>query len=188
MYVILVDFQKEMAWKVTLRLTSHRLWWDQKFLIFRNNLKCLMFLQDVVFNNPHCSAWFNKRIPKVLGLYHIYRPQTSLGQGNVFAGVCLSTGGLTSQHVSQVTWPRGLHPKGSASGRGLHPWGLPTHCRVCLWWVGQTAQDPRYMGYYGIRSTSRQYASYWNAFLFVVSLHSWKCSAHITIIIFRINF
>ena len=112
----------------------------------------------------------------------------SLGQGNVFAGVCLSTGGLTSEHVSQVTWPRDLYPKGSASGRGLHPWGLPTHCRVCLWWVGQTAQDPRYMGYYGIRSTSRQYASYWNAFLFVISLHSWKCSAHITIIMFRINF
>ena len=27
----------------------------------------------------------------------------SLGQGNVFTGVCLSTGGLASQHAPQVT-------------------------------------------------------------------------------------
>ena len=32
----------------------------------------------------------------------------SLGQGNVFTGVCLSTGGLASQHASLVTWPRGV--------------------------------------------------------------------------------
>ena len=28
-------------------------------------------------------------------------------------------------------------------------------------------RPPRYMGYYGIRSTSGWYASYWNLFLFV---------------------
>ena len=40
----------------------------------------------------------------------------SLGQGNVFTGVCHSFcppggwGRLASQHGSQVTWPMGLHP------------------------------------------------------------------------------
>ena len=96
----------------------------------------------------------------------------SLEQGNVFAGVCLSTGGWLPSMYHR------LHDHGVCIQRGLHlggvyiHGGLATHCRVCLWRVGQTAQDPRYMGYYGIRSTSRQYASYWNAFLLVISLHS----------------
>ena len=68
----------------------------------------------------------------------------SLGQDNVFTDVCLSTGrGLASQHGSQVTRLGG----GSASGGVL---GRP---------------PTRYMGYYGMRSTSGRYASYWNAFL-----------------------
>ena len=36
--------------------------------------------------------------------------------------------------------------------------------------VGQTPPPPRYMGYYGIRSTSERYASYWNAFLVNVKI------------------
>ena len=31
--------------------------------------------------------------------------------------------------------------------------------------IGQNPPHPRYMGYYGIRSRSERYASYWNAFL-----------------------
>ena len=45
-------------------------------------------------------------------------------------------------------WAGGLHP-----GRG----------------VGRSP-PPRYMGYYGIRSTSGRCASYWNAFLFKLKL------------------
>ena len=34
--------------------------------------------------------------------------------------------------------------------------------------LGELLPLPRYMGYYGIRSTSRRYAFYWNAFLFLL--------------------
>ena len=43
-------------------------------------------------------------------------------------------------------------------GVGTHPQG----------WIcpgGGYSPPPQYMGYYGIRSTSGRYASYWNAFL-----------------------
>ena len=44
--------------------------------------------------------------------------------------------------------------------RGLHPGGG----------LGRPLPPPRYMGYYGIRSTSGRYASYWNAFLYYILL------------------
>ena len=75
----------------------------------------------------------------------------SLMQGNVFTPVCHSVyqGGVSSQHASQVTC---LHT-GRSEYRG-----------VCIQGGGgQTS--PGYRRYYGIRSTSRWYASYWNAFL-----------------------
>ena len=46
--------------------------------------------------------------------------------------VCPKGGWLASQHASQVTWPGGLHPGGSASGGGR---------------VGGQNPPPRYMGY-----------------------------------------
>ena len=69
----------------------------------------------------------------------------------------------------------GLHP-----GRGLHPGGGGLHPGggVCIQegglhlgglhpvGVGRPYPPTRYMEYYGIRSTSGRYASYWNAFLF----------------------
>ena len=43
--------------------------------------------------------------------------------------------------------------------------------RVCIWeGVGQT---PPRIGYYGIRSTSGWYASYWNAFLYLSVKLNW---------------
>ena len=68
---------------------------------------------------------------------YAFRGSASKGE-STSRGVCLR--GL-------CTW--GLHPRGSAS-RDLHPGG-----RV----------DPRYIRSYGIQSM-RQYASYWNAFLY----------------------
>ena len=53
----------------------------------------------------------------------------SLGQGNVSTPVCMFTGGLTSQHASQVTLPgvsasRGVCIQGILHQGGLHPEGL----------------------------------------------------------------
>ena len=64
----------------------------------------------------------------------------------------------------------GLHRGGSESGGGLHSGNVCLTSPVGLWGrgrggVGHTSPPPRYMGYYGIQSTSGRYASYWNAFL-----------------------
>ena len=71
-------------------------------------------------------------------------------------------GWFASQRASLVTWPQGLgveglYPGGSVLG-GSAMGRVYTHGRG----GGQT---PRYMGYYGIRSTSGKDVSYWNAFL-----------------------
>ena len=65
----------------------------------------------------------------------------SLKQGNVFTPVCHS-----------VYWG-GLHPGWSASWGGLHPGG-----------VEQALHSPPPPRYYGIRSMSKWYASYWDIF------------------------
>ena len=89
----------------------------------------------------------------------------------VFTGVCLSTRGVCIR--GGVLHPGGcLHPggRGSASrgksasrGEGvLHPGGGGLHRGVHN--QGGWATPPP-VGYYETRSTRRQYASYWNAFL-----------------------
>ena len=68
------------------------------------------------------------------------------------------TGHMTRVSASGGSAFRGLgRPPGMPMGVGLHPGG-----------VWQTPPPRRYMGYYGIQSTSGQYTSYWNAFLFGV--------------------
>ena len=69
-------------------------------------------------------------------------------------GVCIQ-GGL---HPGGSASREGLHPRGSASREGLHPVGL--------------GRPPT--GYYGIWSTSRQYASYWNAYLSIKTVFTWS--------------
>ena len=51
--------------------------------------------------------------------------------------------------------PGGSAPRGSASGER-----------------GSWSDPLRYMRYYGIQSTSGRYASYWNAFLFLIKILS----------------
>ena len=96
-----------------------------------------------------------------------YRPQTKLREVNVFTPVCLFTGVgwvgggwlLSKDHRSQdrrVCITGDLHQGGSASRGSIS--------RPLL----------RYMGYYGIWSTSGQYASYWNAFLFTKDITKWR--------------
>ena len=55
----------------------------------------------------------------------------------------------------------GSAPRGSASMRGLHPWGYA--------YRGDLGRGLRCMGYYGIQSTIVLYASYWNAFWLILS-------------------
>ena len=94
------------------------------------------------------------------------------------ASVILFTGGgggfdfpasITGHVTREVCIQGGLPPGGgSASRRGLCLQGVCLHGGLHPLEVGPDP-PPRYMGYYGIRSTSRRYASYWNAFLFLLS-------------------
>ena len=92
---------------------------------------------------------------------------TEVCEGNVFTGVCLSTGrgvcigggGLPRGGLHQEVPGGGLHP----GGLGRAPLGLPMEG------LGSPL-PPRHMGYYWIWSTSRQYTSYYNAFLLYLNL------------------
>ena len=69
-----------------------------------------------------------------------------------------ASGGSTSRGICiQEKSASGDLPLG-----GLYPWGSASS-GVCL--QGGWADLPPEMGYYGIQSTRRWYASYWNAFL-----------------------
>ena len=95
----------------------------------------------------------------------------SLGQGKVLhLSVILFKGRdwLPSMHHRSHNWGvciQGSLLGGSAS-RGLPPRGGSALREVCIrgGWVGWA--DPRYIGYYGVRSTSGSYACYWDVFLF----------------------
>ena len=89
----------------------------------------------------------------LLELFLVTARKRSLGQGNIFTGVWLSMG-VASKHASQVTWPEGFCIQGICLQE------------VCIQGVGRPL--PRNMVYYGVRSTSGRYVSYWNAFLFHV--------------------
>ena len=101
----------------------------------------------------------------LMGVY-VYRPQTKLGQGNVFTPVCHS--------VHRGVYNRGVCIRGVSTSGGVcigdvcMGGGMDLHPgRVCI----QEGSAPRGwadppIGYYGIQSTNGRYASYWNAFLF----------------------
>ena len=77
-----------------------------------------------------------------------------VSEGNVITPVCHSV----------HRW--GLHIGGSTY-RGLHP-------GVCIWGDSTfTGGVSRLPGYYGIRSTSGRYASYWNVFLLPAATKLW---------------
>ena len=113
-----------------------------------------------------------------------YRPQRSCGQGNVFTGVCLSTGGgrvSASVHAGMPYPPGWRAPPMESPPR----WRTPPGWRPPL--DGEPPRDgepppdgepqppprmekPPPEADSSIRSTSGRYASYWNAFLFYIVL------------------
>ena len=82
----------------------------------------------------------------------------SLGQGNIFTGVCLSTGGSSSWGVSVQD---GLCPGGSISRMVFVQYVVSVQGDLCQ-------GDPRMV-------KSGRYASYWNAFLFCRCSHTSIC-------------
>ena len=111
------------------------LWFDelQRWLMKRNWLYCYLVLETKLR-----FKWWS--IHNQMALVFL-PPANEVCEGNVFTGVCLSTGS-------------GVHPPMT---RGRHP---PEQTPPS----GQTPPPP---GYYGMQSTSGQYSSYWNAFLLV---------------------
>ena len=85
---------------------------------------------------------------------------TKLGQGNIFTGVCLSTGGSASVHAG--IYPRWEHPPGQTPP----PW-YQTRPGPDLPGGDPPGTRPSREADSSIRSTSGRYASYWNAFLFM---------------------
>ena len=116
---------------------------------------------------------------------HFYRPQRSCGQGNVFTGVCLSTGGRVSAsvHVGIPDPPdqagRPSPPRTRQTPRPGRPPRTradprtranipPDQADTPLQRPGRhppRAPSRREPGC-SIRSTSGRYASYWNAFFY----------------------
>ena len=120
----------------------------------------------------------------ILGYMVITGHKRSLGQGNIFTSVCHSF----------CPKGRGLHPRGSASrgvsaSRGsLHPGGLhPGGVCIQEWSVfrgvsasggGVCSQGGGQTPPHRILSTRGRYASYWNAFLYLVYSLTFKICCH----------
>ena len=97
-------------------------------------------------------------------------PANEVCEGNVFPGVCLSTGG---GGVSQHALGRGVYHSMHWAGCCVSQHALGRR-GVCLgvWQTppGPEAETPTPSRYYEIQSTSGQYTFHWKLFLF-----SWSC-------------
>ena len=114
-----------------------------------------------------------------------YRPQRSCGQGNVFTGVCLSTGGRVSASVhAGMPYPPGTGQSPPGPGRPPRTRQTPPEDQADplgpgrpLWELADIPLDqadpPPQEADSSIRSTSGRYASYWNAFLYFINVFSY---------------
>ena len=99
---------------------------------------------------------------------HLLSAATKLGQGNIFTSVCLSTGGRgvclsACWDTHSTTPPPSRHPTPPDQAPPL-PDPLPDQAPP-----GADTPPPREADC-SIRLTSGRYASYWNAFLFLLLL------------------
>ena len=113
---------------------------------------------------------------------------TKLGQGNVFTSICLSTGGRgvclsacwdtpPDQAPPRPGTPQTRHPPGPGTPGTRHPLEADTPPRPGTPWTRHPAGTrhppgtrhlPPQEADCSIRLTSGQYASYWNAFFFLL--------------------
>ena len=115
-----------------------------------------------------------------------YRPQRSCGQGNVFTGVRLSTGGgvcLSACWDAIPPWMENPPRDGEPPSLGWRPPRPPLDGETTPPDGEPPAPDGepppgKQTPAYSIRSTSGRYASYWNAFLLCNTCMS-PCSCQI---------
>ena len=98
-----------------------------------------------------------------------YPTSMKLREGNVFTRVCLSFITARKKKLQEDNVFTGVCRSGGGVGIS-GPMFLPS-VGMYLWYqvlsgvyLGKWVLTPPYMGYYGIRSTSRQYTCYLNAF------------------------
>ena len=117
-------------------------------------------------------------------------------KGYVFTGVCLSKGGVClcsrgclqhpalDRHTPEQTLPIDKHTPLGRHLPGQTPPGQTAPCPVhagihipllsACWDTHLPHPHPHPRRYYGIRSTSRRYASHWSAFLFWIEPSKYK--------------
>ena len=140
----------------------------QTFVTISNNIEVYEAALPQTKIIPHCAVKFetgeeNRFLPAA----------TKLGQGNIFTGICLSTGGRGEGRgvCLSACWdtpPDQAPPREQTSPRTRPPRSrhLPTpHPHP-----PRTRHPPREADS-SIPSTSGRYASYWNAFLLYESLY-----------------
>ena len=93
-------------------------------------------------------------------------PASEVCEGYTFTGVCLSRGGVSAPLYAEIH-PLGRHPppSGQTPPRPVHT-GIHTPCPV------HAGIHPPCAVHARIRSTSKRYASHWNAFLFGIAFRS----------------
>ena len=116
---------------------------------FRKKTFNLLNPTDFIYSRRYSLARFLEDRPEWGSLY-LLPAATKLGQGNIFTGVCLSTGGVCLSACWDI-------PPGSRHPPDQTPPGADT----------PSEQTPPQEADSSIRSTSGRYASYWNAFLLV---------------------
>ena len=116
----------------------------------------------IVFLLSRFKVYKNMRDVIVVNLGSSLPPANEVWGKVMFLHICVilfTEGGLHpgGRYPGESASRMGSASRGeSASRRGLHPGG----------W----ADPPAPIGYYGVRSTSGWYVSYWNAFLFILNL------------------
>ena len=111
-----------------------------------------------------------KNLSCVNAFWVLHGSLLKLGEGNVFTGASLSTGGGGLGISGTTSFPGGGYVRGRG-GYSPQTWDLKLR-RGWLCPGGSGHPHPPWtwdLGYNGIRFDSGRYASYWNAFLFTMS-------------------
>ena len=136
----------------------------------RHHYQCLMKITKMWYQWTHQMIvhW------SLLGLLRSFLPPANkVCEGNVFTGVCLSKGGACMAGGACVAeghaW-QGVCMVGACMPGG-HAWQGVCMARGCAWWGHMWQEAFMVWGVWcGRRDGHRsgRYASYWNAFLFII--------------------